>query len=84
MRTCNTRKRILVTGDVNLLGSYLCDGRLKQGHKVLCLGNFFAGTRRHIAHLHGHPQNICPDTQTLDVVMAVQIKNSLPDVALQT
>lgn len=45
------RKRVLVTGGVGFLGSHLCDRLLAQGHDVLCVDNFFTGTRGNVAHL---------------------------------
>jgi UDP-glucuronate decarboxylase len=44
-------KRILVTGGAGFLGSHLCDRLVEDGHDVLCLDNFFTGTRSNIAHL---------------------------------
>src|SRR5947208_2217452 len=44
-------KKVLVTGGAGFLGSHLCERLLAQGHEVLCLDNFFTGTRRNIAHL---------------------------------
>lgn len=48
------QERILVTGGSGFLGSHLCDLLLSQGAEVLCLDNFFTGTRRNIEHLLGH------------------------------
>jgi UDP-glucuronate decarboxylase len=48
-------KRILVTGGAGFLGSHLCERLLRDGHDVLCVDNFFTGTRRNVAHLLGHP-----------------------------
>lgn len=47
-------KRILVTGGAGFLGSHLCDRLLADGHDVLCVDNFFTGTRSNVAHLQGH------------------------------
>ncbi len=44
-------KRILITGGAGFLGSHLCDKLINQGHEVLCVDNFFTGTRRNIEHL---------------------------------
>jgi UDP-glucuronate decarboxylase len=48
-------KKILVTGGAGFLGSHLCERLLAQGHDVLCLDNFFTGTRRNIAHMMSKP-----------------------------
>lgn len=48
------QQRILVTGGSGFLGSHLCESLLSQGAEVLCLDNFFTGTRRNIEHLLGH------------------------------
>ena len=48
-------KRILVTGGVGFLGSHLCDFLVAEGHDVLCLDNFFTGSKRNISHLLGKP-----------------------------
>ncbi len=50
------RKTILVTGGAGFLGSHLCERLLEQGHEVLCLDNFFTGSKDNIAHLLGHPR----------------------------
>jgi UDP-glucuronate decarboxylase len=48
-------KRVLITGGAGFLGSHLCDRLLKDGHDVLCVDNFFTGSKANIAHLIGHP-----------------------------
>jgi UDP-glucuronate decarboxylase len=48
-------QRILVTGGSGFLGSHLCDRLISQG-EVICLDNFFTGTRRNVEHLLGHPR----------------------------
>ncbi len=45
------RKRILITGGAGFLGSHLCERLLKEGNEVICLDNFFTGTKENIAHL---------------------------------
>lgn len=56
MRNYNSTKRILVTGGAGFLGSHLCDRLIEQGHDVLCVDNFFTGTKRNIEHLLNHPR----------------------------
>lgn len=50
------RKTILVTGGAGFLGSHLCDRLVADGHDVICVDNFFTGTKRNIMHLIGHPR----------------------------
>jgi len=49
------QKRILITGGAGFLGSHLCDRLVAEGHDVLCLDNFFTGSRKNISHLLGKP-----------------------------
>ena len=46
-----TRKKILVTGGAGFLGSHLCDTLINDGHDVLCVDNFFTGSKDNIKHL---------------------------------
>ena len=48
-------RRVLVTGGAGFIGSYLCEALLQKGHEVLCVDNFFTGTRTNIAHLLPNP-----------------------------
>jgi UDP-glucuronate decarboxylase len=50
------QKRILVTGGAGFLGSHLCELLLEEGHDVLCVDNFFTGTRDNINHLRDNPR----------------------------
>jgi len=49
-------KKILVTGGAGFLGSHLCERLLAEGHDVLCVDNFFTGTKQNILHLMGNPR----------------------------
>ncbi|MBL6927708.1 MAG: SDR family oxidoreductase [Rhodospirillales bacterium] len=51
----HSKKRVLVTGGAGFLGSHLCERLLSDGHDVICLDNFFTGTKENIAHLLGDP-----------------------------
>ncbi|HET7527033.1 MAG TPA: UDP-glucuronic acid decarboxylase family protein [Burkholderiaceae bacterium] len=48
-------KRILVTGGAGFLGSHLCERLLAGGSDVLCVDNYFTGSKENIAHLYGNP-----------------------------
>src|SRR5579871_7046918 len=50
-----TRKRILITGGAGFLGSHLCERLLALGHDVLCVDNYFTGTKDNIVNLMGNP-----------------------------
>ena len=50
----NQTMQTLVTGGAGFLGSHLCDRLILDGHDVLCVDNFFTGSRRNVAHLLGH------------------------------
>ena len=50
-RKYSLRKRVLVTGGAGFLGSHLCGRLIEEGHDVLCVDNFFTGTRDNIAEL---------------------------------
>jgi UDP-glucuronate decarboxylase len=49
------RKRVLVSGGAGFLGSHLCERLVDEKHDVLCLDNFFTGTRDNVAHLLRKP-----------------------------
>jgi UDP-glucuronate decarboxylase len=48
------QRRILITGGAGFIGSFLCEALLSEGCEVLCVDNFYTGTRRNIEHLMGH------------------------------
>jgi UDP-glucuronate decarboxylase len=50
------RRRILVTGGAGFLGSHLCERLLSTGAEVICLDNFFTGSRSNVAHLLPEPR----------------------------
>jgi UDP-glucuronate decarboxylase len=54
-RNYSTRRRVLVTGGAGFIGSHLCERLLGEGCDVLCVDNFFTGTKDNIAHLLADP-----------------------------
>lgn len=46
-----SNKRILITGGAGFIGSHLCERLLKEGNHIICLDNFFTGTKQNVAHL---------------------------------
>jgi UDP-glucuronate decarboxylase len=48
-------KRILVTGGAGFIGSHLCEELLSKGNEVICLDNFFTGSKQNIVHLLDNP-----------------------------
>ena len=55
MKEYSTRLRTLVTGGAGFLGSHLCELLRAEGHDVICLDNFFTGSKDNVAHLLGSP-----------------------------
>ncbi|MBM3453796.1 MAG: SDR family oxidoreductase [Bacteroidetes bacterium] len=51
----SSKKRVLVTGGAGFLGSHLCERFLEDGCEVICVDNFFTGTRGNILHLLSNP-----------------------------
>ena len=49
-------KRILVTGGAGFIGSHLCTRLIEEGNIVICLDNFFTGSKENISYLIGHPR----------------------------
>ena len=48
-------KRILVTGGAGFIGSHLCERLVNEGHDVICLDNFYSGSKENVWHLIGQP-----------------------------
>lgn len=55
MKNYAHRSRTLVTGGAGFLGSHLCERLIAEGHDVICLDNFFTGSKDNVAHLLGSP-----------------------------
>lgn len=53
-RRIGSNPRVLITGGAGFIGSHLCDRFMNDGWEVICLDNFFTGSRRNVAHLRGH------------------------------
>ena len=53
--TTSKQKRVLVTGGAGFIGSHLCDRLIADGHEVLCVDNFYTGSRGNIRHLLENP-----------------------------
>jgi UDP-glucuronate decarboxylase len=51
----STRRRVLVTGGAGFLGSHLCEALVAAGHDVLCVDNFYTGSKDNIGGLIGQP-----------------------------
>lgn len=49
-------KRILVTGGAGFIGSHLCTRLINEGNDVICLDNFFTGSKDNVLHLIGNPR----------------------------
>lgn len=49
------KKRILVTGGAGFIGSHLCEQLLNEGNEVICLDNFFTGSKQKVVHLLSNP-----------------------------
>jgi len=49
-------KRIAITGGAGFLGSHLCERLLSEGHEVLCIDNYFTGSKENVRHLLDNPR----------------------------
>lgn len=67
--------KALIAGGAGFIGSHLIDALLEEGHQVICIDNFFIGTKKNIAHLkreknfHFYEQDLC-DLEKLEDVFA--------------
>lgn len=50
-----SKKKVLVTGGAGFIGSHLCDRLLSKGHEVVCLDNYYTGSKMNVAGLLSHP-----------------------------
>lgn len=64
-------KRILVTGGAGFLGSHLCERLLNSGTHVLCVDNYFTGSKRNIEHLMDHP---CFEVMRHDITFPLYVE----------
>src|SRR5512140_10753 len=64
-------KRIVVTGGAGVLGSHLCDRLIESGAEVVCLDNFFTGSKSNVAHLLSNPRF---ETVRHDVVQPILLE----------
>ena len=48
-------KRILVTGGAGFIGSHLCERLVNEGNDVICLDNYYTGSKENVWHLLGKP-----------------------------
>jgi UDP-glucuronate decarboxylase len=55
MKNYSPTPRILITGGAGFLGSHLSERLLNDGNDIICLDNFFTGTKENVAHLLGNP-----------------------------
>jgi UDP-glucuronate decarboxylase len=55
MKSVQRNKRILITGGAGFLGSHLCERLLAEGNDVICLDNYFTGSKQNIVHLLDNP-----------------------------
>lgn len=56
MRSYNKQLKVLVTGGAGFLGSHLIDRLIARGDDVVCVDNYFTGSKRNVEHLLGHPR----------------------------
>ena len=73
-------RKILVAGGAGFIGSHLIDLLLKKGHDVVCVDNYFIGTKENIKHLLNNPQfciyemDLCDDAKLSEIFQKNQIE----------
>ncbi len=65
------QKKILVSGGAGFLGSHLCERLLGAGYDVLCVDNYFTGTKANVAHLL---DNSCFELHRHDVTFPLYVE----------
>lgn len=55
MKNYNEKKKVVVTGGAGFLGSHLCERLLDIGYEVICVDNYFTGSKQNISHLFNNP-----------------------------
>ncbi|NQW93519.1 MAG: SDR family oxidoreductase [Polaromonas sp.] len=70
-KSSHTQKHVLVTGGAGFLGSHLCERLISAGHNVLCVDNFYTGTRQNIAHMLDNP---CFELMRHDVTFPLYVE----------
>lgn len=65
--------KVLVAGGAGFIGSHLIDALLTEGHDVVCVDNFFIGTKENIAHLHGNPHFVFYEQDLTDFNKVLEI-----------
>ena len=67
-------KRILVTGGAGFIGSHLCTRLIEEGNIVICLDNFFTGSKENISYLIGHPRFELIEHDIINPFWTVQLR----------
>lgn len=64
-------KKILVTGGAGFIGSHLCEALLERGHEVICVDNFFTGSKKNVLP---HLQNPCFELIRHDIIRSLMLE----------
>ena len=77
------KKRILVTGGAGFIGSHLCEHLLQKDYEVICLDNFYTGTKQNILHLFENPARLKIDGSGHDLEIAQIVNRAGAEQALR-